>query len=83
MSTKNNPGAYDCYANAAPDEEMFILLSRDRMGPSLVELWADVREGNGEEPAKVAEARSVAERMRAQLTAAGKSEVDVRGFLAG
>lgn len=80
MSTKNNPGAYDCYANADPDEEMFVLLARDRMGPSLVELWAAVREGNGEDPAKVAEARGVAERMRAQSTAAGKTEIDVSDY---
>ena len=23
MSTKNNPGSYDCYANADPDEPMW------------------------------------------------------------
>lgn len=30
MGTKNNPGEFDCYANAAPDEPMFILLGRDQ-----------------------------------------------------
>lgn len=78
MSSKNNPGQYDCYANAGPDEEMFVLLSRDRMGPSLVALWADVREMYGEDPAKVAEARACADRMRKQLLDAGKLEIDVR-----
>lgn len=29
MGTKNNPGAFDCYANAEPDEPMFVLLARD------------------------------------------------------
>lgn len=40
MSTKNSPGAYDCYANAEPDEEMFVLLSRDESAPEVVEFWA-------------------------------------------
>ena len=40
MSTKNNPGKFDCYANAAPDEEMFILLARDITAPKLVRDWA-------------------------------------------
>jgi len=40
MSTKNNPGNYDCYANAEPDEEMFVLLARDAFAPDLVRAWA-------------------------------------------
>lgn len=43
MSTKNNPGAFDCYANAAPDEEMFVLLGRDVSAPQVVENWALMR----------------------------------------
>lgn len=57
MGTKNHPGAFDCYANAHPDEPMFILLARDRHAPLLVGLWARLRELSGEDPAKVAEAR--------------------------
>lgn len=64
MGTKNNPGSYDCYANAHPDEPMFVLLGRDKIGASLVDLWADFRENAGEDPAKVAEARLCAENMR-------------------
>jgi hypothetical protein len=56
MGTKNNPGAYDCYANADPDEPMFILLGRDKHAPLLVKLWADLRILDGEENAKVVEA---------------------------
>ena len=56
MSTKNNPGTYDCYAHAAPDEPMFVLLGRDRHAPVLVRLWAALREAEGEDEAKVAEA---------------------------
>jgi hypothetical protein len=64
MGTKNNPGKFDCYQNAEPDEPMFILLARDRMAPDLVKLWAQLRETDGEDPAKVQEARDCAEAMR-------------------
>ena len=57
MGTKNNPGAFDCYANAESDEPMFVLLGRDKHAPTLVWLWATLRELDGEDPAKVAEAR--------------------------
>jgi hypothetical protein len=40
MGSKNNPGDFDCYANALPDEPMFILLARDPGAPLLVEAWA-------------------------------------------
>ena len=64
MGTKNNPGHFDCYANAEPDEPMFILLARDPDAPTLVELWANIRERIGEDPAKTLEARFCAENMR-------------------
>ncbi len=60
MGTKNNPGQFDCYANAAPDEPMFVLLARDPLAPILVELWASLREHAAGNPSKVAEARSCA-----------------------
>lgn len=69
MGTKNNPGAYDCYANAEPDEPMFVLLGRDRDAPLLVDMWARKSEARGEDPAKVAEARKCALDMRAYQTA--------------
>ena len=56
MGTKNNPGQFDCYANAEPDEPMFVLLGRDKHAPLLVRLWADLRRMEGEDPEKVAEA---------------------------
>jgi len=40
MGTKQNPGAFDCYVKAKPDEPMFILLARDPIAPLLVRLWA-------------------------------------------
>jgi hypothetical protein len=60
MATKNNPGKYDCYMNAAPDEPMFVLLGRDKMAPALVREWAAKREAAGETAEKVAEARACA-----------------------
>lgn len=58
MATKNNPGTYDCYAKAEPDEPIFILLGRDRHAPTLVWLWAVLRELDGEDQAKIDEARA-------------------------
>lgn len=60
MGTKMNPGAFDCYANAAEDEPMFVLLARDERAPELVRRWANVAEAGGTNPAKVAEARKCA-----------------------
>ena len=63
MGTKNNPGAFDCYAAAHPDEPMFILLGRDKHAPTLVWLWATLRELDDEDPAKVDEARQCSRAM--------------------
>ncbi len=57
MATKANPGKYDCYANAEPDEPLFVLMGRDPHAPTLVWLWSILRELSGEDPAKVQEAR--------------------------
>jgi hypothetical protein len=57
MTTKNHPGRYDCYEKAGPDEPMFVLLARDRHAPTLVWLWATLRELDGEDAAVVTEAR--------------------------
>jgi hypothetical protein len=43
MGTKNNPGDYDCYQHAHPDEPMFVLLGRDPLAGLLVRLWAEAR----------------------------------------
>lgn len=56
MGTKNNPGQFDCYANAEPDEPIFVLLARDKHAPALVWLWAVLRQLDGEDEAKVKEA---------------------------
>lgn len=63
MGTKNNPGEFDCYANAEPDEPMFVLLARDKHAPELVRQWAQLRLADGEDARKVAEATICADRM--------------------
>jgi len=68
MGTKKNPARYDCYANADPNEPMFILLGRDLGAYALVETWADAREQRGEDPTIVAEARTCAAAMKAWAT---------------
>lgn len=57
MGTKNNPGKFDCYEKAAPDEPMFVLLGRDKHAACLVFLWGLLRELDGEDSGKVEEAR--------------------------
>lgn len=71
MGTKNSPAPFDCYANALPDEPMFVLLARDPDAPFLINEWAGRREhaiGSGDRPesdrAMVEEARQCAESMR-------------------
>lgn len=43
MGTKETPGDFDCYANALPDEPMFVLLARDGKAPRAVMQWARSR----------------------------------------
>lgn len=43
MGTKNNPGKWDCYDKAEPDEPMFVLLARDPQAATLVRQWAHDR----------------------------------------
>jgi hypothetical protein len=62
MGTKKDPGNHDCYAKAAPDEPMFILLARDPIAPLLIRIWADLKsqldgfgpDGNGTSQVKEA-----------------------------
>lgn len=74
MGTKNNPGAFDCYANAHPDEPMFVLLGRDPFAPGLVLLWAALRREMGEDENKVLEAIDCAGAMAAWAIELGKAE---------
>lgn len=74
MGTKNAPGKFDCYANAAPDEPMFVLLGRDPAASFIVRMWAYVRgKIGGTEQEKLDEAMTCAESMRSYATSRGKS----------
>lgn len=73
MGTKSNPGRFDCYANAEPDEPMFVLLGRDPTAWFLVNLWAalhnEMEDGDSEQ---AAEARVCSEAMRQYAIDQGK-----------
>lgn len=84
MGTKNNPGKFDCYAAAEPDEPMFALLGRDKHAPTLVWLWSVLRELDGEDAAKVAEARECVVNMVVWQTLKGKRAAGIaQSVLAG
>lgn len=72
MGTKNNPSKFDCYANAEPDEPMFILLGRDPMAGALVRRWADLRGERGEDQKKVQEAYEIADELDKWAEGKGK-----------
>lgn len=52
MGTKNNPGNYDCYAKADPDEPMFILLGRDPFAGLAAGFWASIQKWDSPENEK-------------------------------
>ena len=78
MATKNNPGAFDCYAKAEPDEPMFILLGRDKHAASLVSLWALLRRLDAEDAAVVDEAEGCAKAMALYARDHGKEIITRR-----
>lgn len=49
MGSKLKPGNFNCYANALPDEPMFVLLGRDQLAPSLTAIWSAIRAGDRKE----------------------------------
>jgi hypothetical protein len=64
MGSKNNPGKFDCYSRAEPDEPVFVLLGRDPVAHVVVEDWAALREELGRtEPEVLEEARDCARQM--------------------
>ncbi len=55
MGTKNNPGAYDCYAKIKPDEPYFVLRGCDPDAVAAVKEWIDSRHkaiADGRRPAE-------------------------------
>lgn len=77
MGTKANPGKFDCYENAEPDEPLFVLLGRDKHAPTLVWLWATLRELDGEDREVVREARQCASDMIAYAHEHGRPSVGI------
>lgn len=56
MGTKAEPGRFDCYSAAEPNEPIFILLGRDPTAGELVRDWVKRRQAMGEGGDKVMEA---------------------------
>lgn len=74
MGTKNNPGKFDCYAHAAPDEPMFVLLGRDPCAPTIVAAWIALRKEMGDtSPEKLGEALDCAKAMTSYAYNLGKA----------
>jgi hypothetical protein len=46
MSTKLNPGKFDCLAKCADDEPYFLLRAKDPISDSVVQLWRAIRAGD-------------------------------------
>lgn len=82
MGTKNNPGKFDCFSRAEPDEPVFTLLGRDPVASALVEMWATAREALGEDPEKIAEARRCSDAMADWARDKGKRPLQDKHVLA-
>ncbi len=79
MGTKNNPGAFDCYNNAKPDEPMFTLLGRDKSAALIVALWVRIRVEMGDtDEAMLREADDCALMMEHYAKSLGKNPHDAR-----
>lgn len=66
MGTKDNPGQFDCYHAAKPDEPMFVLLARDRLAGFLVSIWSSLRYGD-EEAARAKFERMISDHLQHYL----------------
>ncbi|MGH9238777.1 MAG: hypothetical protein ACRD3G_12130 [Vicinamibacterales bacterium] len=67
MSTKRDPGQFDCYAKLADDEEYFLVRAKDPDAPAVVREWIRLRRqrpGNELNP-KLDEAEACARKMEA------------------
>lgn len=73
MGTKNNPGKFDCYEKADPDEPMFVLLGRDPLASVLVQLWADWNVSLRQSYDKTQEAKACARAMAEWAEKLGKN----------
>lgn len=85
MGSKINPGAFDCYAAAADDEPMFVLLARDPSAPAAIRSWAEDRLNRAagrptdRESLKIAEAMACAKAMEEWLPTGSETRVAQSG----
>lgn len=49
MSTKLNPGKYDCFSKLAADEPYFVLRAKDPVAPRVIEEWVRQRTSRGQD----------------------------------
>lgn len=85
MGTKRNPGRFDCYAKAEPDEPLFVLLARDPTAALTVTIWMklrDLRRRAGphrvEDAEQIEEAREIARAMETWASEHGRDEPRVQ-----
>lgn len=72
MGTKIAPAPFDCYRNALPHEQMFIVLARDEASPSTIRYWCLERVKRGKNTWKdpqITEAMECARKMEEQHAA--------------
>lgn len=73
MGTKNNPGKFNCFEKAEPDEPMFVLLGRDPVAGPLLRMWCAVRGALGTlDPEQSLEAGECADQMERWAKLHGK-----------
>jgi hypothetical protein len=76
MGTKKNPGAFDCYAKAEPDEPTFTLLGRDPAAALTIRYWVSLRRFLSDpDPEQLAEAEALCQKLEDWATDHGKSMV--------
>lgn len=79
MGTKNNPGIYDCYAKAGPDEPIFTFRANDPMAPDMIDEWVLRATARGVPLPKRQEAATIAEDMRAWKRQQARDSASHRG----
>lgn len=81
MGTKNNPGQYDAYAHAEPDEPIFVLIGRDPFASIVIRLWIVLGEEFGTVSSeKLQSARDVANAMEAYVLSQASQDGGVRQY---
>ncbi len=80
MSTKANPGSFDCFAKADPDEPMFVLLGRDAAAMFAVLFWAQLRVLMYGVSDQITEAQATSEAMRDWAMKLGKTDAIKLGY---